>query len=96
MATLLLLYFPQGVSVPKYVVEITIHPFTYRKDVEPIVLQLHPVHEDEEGRVYMRGSASLHPVSVVNTADLCLNSENLLRITIWPLIFKELNFCGFC
>ena len=54
-------------NVPKYVVEITIHPFTYRKDVEPIVLQLHPVHEDEEGRVYMRGSASLHPVSVVNT-----------------------------
>jgi hypothetical protein len=60
---------PQGVKIPTYVVEIVIHPFQYHLDVDPAILQLHPVYEDEEGRVYMRGTASLHCVSVPGTTQ---------------------------
>jgi hypothetical protein len=48
---------------PRYIVEITIHPFVY-KAIDPVALQLHPVYEDEEGRCYFRRTASTAAVSM--------------------------------
>lgn len=59
----------QGMKIPIYVVEIVMFPFQYRLDVDPTLLQLHPIYEDEEGRVYMRGTASLHHVSRIMEGD---------------------------
>ena len=53
----------QGVMQPRYIVEITIHPFVYKAIADPVVLQLHPVYEDEEGRCYLRRTASTAAVS---------------------------------
>ena len=52
----------KGGKVPRYVVEITILPFSHRPGIDPAVLQLYPIFQDEEGRVYLRGVASLHSV----------------------------------
>ena len=48
---------------PRYIVEITIHPFFYKAVADPVALQLHPVYEDEEGRCYFRRTASTAAVS---------------------------------
>ena len=60
--------------IPSYVVELRILPFKYRTDVDPTVLQLHPLYEDEEGRVYMRGVASLHSVSLLAASPFPVSS----------------------
>ena len=55
----------QGVLMTEYIIEIEILPFCKDPTVDPCVLQLHPVYEDEEGRCYFRRSASLQPVSLI-------------------------------
>ncbi len=60
-------------------------PFKYRLDVDPTVLQLHPLYEDEEGRVYMRGIASLHSVS-----QHCCSSWN--NATVEPVDWLNSHF----
>ena len=57
---------------PKYIVEITIHPFFYKAVADPVVLQLHPVYEDEEGRCYLRRTASTAAVSAYVDALYCI------------------------
>ena len=58
----------QGI-LSEYVIEVEILPFCTDPTIDPAVLQLHPVYEDEEGRCYFRRSASLQPVS---SKDHCL------------------------
>ena len=52
---------------PKYIVEITIYPFLYKAIADPVALQLNPVYEDEEGRCYLRRTASTAAVSTYYT-----------------------------
>ncbi len=52
--------------VPYYVIEIHIFPFKPEPHIDPIILQLHPIYEDEEERVYLRGAASIRQVNVFN------------------------------
>ncbi len=49
--------------MPVYVIEIEIKPFVPNPSVDRIVLQLHPVYEDEEERCYFRRTASVQAVS---------------------------------
>ena len=51
--------------VPYYVIEIHIFPFKPEPHIDPIILQLHPIYEDEEERVYLRGAASIRQVNVI-------------------------------
>lgn len=53
---------PQNMAVPYYVIEIHILPFLPQPNVDPVILQLYPIYEDEEERAYVRGSASVHTV----------------------------------
>jgi len=48
--------------VPYYVIEIHVYPFLPRPDVDPVVLQLHPIYQDEEEKAYFRGAASAYSV----------------------------------
>ncbi|XP_046550526.1 uncharacterized protein LOC124260293 [Haliotis rubra] len=63
-----------GVLSPDYVVEITIKPWDpddpSNTDGVGMVVNLHPMHEDEEGNVYMRRQASTVKYSLNDIAQL--------------------------
>ena len=60
----------QGVDVLYYVIEISILPFVYDPELPPMVLQLYPIYQNEQGRCYFRGSTSLQEYSYQQVAEL--------------------------
>ena len=65
--------FLQGVSIPYYVVEISILPFIRDPTLPPMVLQLYPIYQNEQGRCYFRGSTSLQEYSYQQVAELTID-----------------------
>ena len=51
-------------------VEISILPFVRDPRLPPMVCQLHPIYQNEQGRCYLRGSTSLLECSYQKVAEL--------------------------
>ena len=53
--------------------EISILPFVRDPMLPPMVLQLYPIYQDEQGRCFVRGTTSLREYSCRHVAELTID-----------------------